>query len=62
MPKEERDHLLQEIEQIRTTIENLQPYAYSELTLAETPESSRARLSSLRKALARDMELLHTAG
>ena len=62
MPKEERDHLLQEIEEIRTIIDNLQPQTYGELTLRDADESSRARLSTLRKALARDMELLHTAG
>ena len=62
MPKEVRDHLLKEIEEIRTIIDNLQPQSYGELTLRDASDSSRARLATLRKVLAHDMELLHTAG
>ncbi len=62
MPKEVRDHLLKEIEEIRNIIDNLQPQTYGELTFRDASDNSRARLATLRKVLARDMELLHTAG
>lgn len=63
MPKDERDQLLKEIDAIRTDIERLQPRVYEEQErFTAGRESSQAKLLSLRKALARDMELLHTAG
>jgi hypothetical protein len=54
MPKEEREQLMREVEELRSDIESLQPAAR-----AQEAESSRALLSTLRKALARDMERLH---
>jgi hypothetical protein len=54
MPKEERDQLMQEVEELRTTIEKLHPVMCS-----QQAEGSRVLLSKLRKALARDMERLH---
>ena len=57
MPKEEREHLLREVEDIRLTIEKLQP-----VMREQSAESGRAVLTKLRKVLARDMELLHTQG
>lgn len=60
MPKDERDQLLKEIEQIRTTIEQLQPELRErEMSVRPGVEAGRANLISLRKALAHDMELLH---
>ena len=60
MPKEERDHLLQEVEQIMELIEVLQPIINEEpVGPGAGVESSRARIRTLRKVLARDMELLH---
>jgi len=50
MPKEEREQLMREVEELRSDIENLQPAAR-----AQEAEGSRALLSTLRKALARDM-------
>lgn len=57
MPKEQRDHLLHEIEVIRATIEKLHPQVCNQKNL-----DAKARLTLLRKVLARDMELLHTEG
>ena len=54
MPKEEREQLMREVEELRSDIESLQPAAR-----AQEAESSRALLSTLRTALARDMERLH---
>ena len=57
MSHEERTDLLNEIEEIRATIEKLQPQVYN---LDPTSvESGRALLVALRKDLARDMEQLH---
>jgi hypothetical protein len=59
MSHEERTHLLNEIEEIRSNIERLQPEVYQqELTGAE---SRRPLLIALRKDLARDMEQLHAS-
>jgi len=60
MSHEERSSLLDEIENIRTMIEKLEP----EIHRQKKPswyefENSRARLVALRKQLARDMEQLH---
>jgi len=57
MSHEERTHLLNEIEEIRTTIERLQPEVYQQE--AKGSESLRPLLVALRKDLARDMEQLH---
>jgi hypothetical protein len=57
MSQEDRAHLLSEIEEIRTTIEELEPEVYKQE--AAGSESSRRRLLELRKDLARDMEQLH---
>jgi len=60
MANEERDHLLKEIEEIRTTIETLRPGMYEQqIELGTESELRRSKLTSLRKELARDMELLH---
>ena len=57
MSQEDRAHLLSEIEEIRTTIEELEPEVYQQE--ARGVETSRSRLLALRKHLARDMEQLH---
>ena len=57
MSNQEREHLLEEIDEIRTNIQKLEPEVY-ELGL----ETSHAQLTSLRKELARDMERLHEWG
>ena len=54
MPKEEREQLMREVEELRTSIEKLQPVAR-----ADKAEGSRVMLSEFRKALARDMERIH---
>jgi hypothetical protein len=59
MSHEERTHLLNEIEEIRTSIERLQPAVYSLEATGE--QSGRAVLIALRKDLARDMEQLHAS-
>ena len=61
MSHEERTELISEIEEIRTTIERLEPQVHRQemLFLSSGFESSRAHLTALRKELARDMELLH---
>jgi hypothetical protein len=60
MANEERDQLLKEIEEIRTTIEILRPGMYEQQTkLGAEFELRRSKLTRLRKKLARDMELLH---
>ena len=59
MSHEERTHLLNEIEEIRTTIERLQPEVYKQE--ATGTESRRPLLVALRKDLARDMEQLHAS-
>lgn len=59
MSHEERTHLLHEIEEIRTTIERLQPEVYQQE--AAGSESRRPLLVALRKDLARDMEQLHAS-
>ena len=60
MTNEERDDLLNEIEQIRTSIERLEPEIHDqEARFASAVENSRATLIALRKDLARDMERLH---
>lgn len=57
MSHEERIDLLNEIEEIRASIEKLQPLVdQQDVTAAET---GRALLTALRKDLARDMEQLH---
>jgi len=59
MSHEERTLLLNEIEEIRKTIERLQPEVYKQ---EETgTESRRPLLVALRKDLARDMEQLHAS-
>jgi hypothetical protein len=57
MSHEERNVLLIEIEEIRATIEKLQPEVYAQE--AAGAKSDRARLVALRKDLARDVEQLH---
>jgi hypothetical protein len=59
MSHEERTRLLNEIEEIRTTIERLQPEVYQQE--ATGSESRRPLLVALRKDLARDMEQLHAS-
>ncbi|WP_109486361.1 hypothetical protein [Occallatibacter savannae] len=59
MSHEERTHLLHEIEEIRTTIERLQPEVYRQE--ATGTDSRRPLLVALRKDLARDMEQLHAS-
>jgi predicted nucleic acid-binding Zn-ribbon protein len=60
MANKERDHLLKEIEEIRSSIQTLQPELYEQQRrLGVESESRRAELKSLRKELAHDMELLH---
>lgn len=59
MSHEERTHLLNEIEEIRVTIERLQPEVYRQE--ATGSESRRPLLVALRKDLARDMEQLHAS-
>lgn len=59
MSHEERTHLLNEIEEIRKTIERLQPEVYRQE--ATGTESRRPLLVALRKDLARDMEQLHAS-
>ena len=59
MSHEERTHLLNEIEEIRSTIERLQPEVYQQE--ATGAESRRLLLVTLRKDLARDMEQLHAS-
>ena len=54
MPREEREQLMREVEELRTSIERLQPAAR-----ADKAEGSRVMLSEFRMALARDMERLH---
>ena len=62
MSHEERSNLLSEIEEIRTTIEKLQPEVHrQEMSSGCELESSRAQLTALRKALARDIEQLHAS-
>jgi hypothetical protein len=56
MPREERDQLMQEVEELRTTIEKLHPVA-----CAQQADGSRVLIAQLRKELARDMERLHGA-
>lgn len=63
MENNERDHLLKEIEAIRTDIERLQPEVYKQQARLDAEvESSQSRLKTLRKELARDMDLLHARG
>lgn len=59
MSHEERTNLLNEIEEIRSTIELFQP----EVNKLEAggAEGGRALLVALRKDLARDMEQLHAS-
>lgn len=57
MSHEERTHLIEEIEEIRSTIERVQAEVYSQETGDEL--SRRALLIALRKDLARDMDQLH---
>jgi len=60
MSHEERVNLLREIEEIRSTIEKLQPGVYQqEVSLGRGSDCTRAQLAALRKELARDMEQLH---
>jgi len=59
MSHEERTHLLNEIEEIRTRIERLQPEVYKQE--ATGAESRRPLLIALRKDLARDMDQLHAS-
>jgi len=59
MSHEERTHLLNEIEEIRSNIERLQPEVYQQE--ATGTESRRPLLIALRKDLARDMEQLHAS-
>ncbi|MBS1804407.1 MAG: hypothetical protein JST28_13655 [Acidobacteria bacterium] len=59
MSNEERTHLLHEIEEIRETLERLQPEVYSQE--ATGAESRRPLLIALRKDLARDMDQLHAS-
>jgi hypothetical protein len=60
MANEERDHLLKEIDEIRTRIETLRPGMYEQqIELGAESELRRSKLTRLRKELARDMELLH---
>ena len=59
MSHEERNDLLIEIEEIRATIERLQPEVYAQE--AAGAQSDRARLVALRKELARDVEQLHAS-
>jgi hypothetical protein len=60
MSNEERNHLWKEVEEIRTTLETLRPDRYEQLrSLDVDSESRRAKLATLRKELARDMERLH---
>jgi len=60
MSNEERNHLLKEVEEIRTTLETLRPGMYGQqVTLGADSEAARTRLARLRKELARDMERLH---
>ena len=59
MSHEERNNLLSEIEEIRSTIERLQPDALEKEM--HGAESGRAQLKALRKELARDMEQLHAS-
>lgn len=62
MSHEERTNLLNEIEEIRTSIERLQPGLHQQETrFGQESESSRAQLKALRKELARDMEQLHAS-
>jgi hypothetical protein len=62
MSHEERTHLLTEIEEIRKTIEKLEPEVHDhERSFGPVLESSRAQLTALRKELARDMEQLHAS-
>jgi hypothetical protein len=60
MSNEERNHLWKEVEEIRTTLETLRPDTYEQpRSLDVDSESRRAKLATLRKELARDMERLH---
>jgi hypothetical protein len=59
MSHEERNELLIEIEEIRATIERLQPQVYAQE--AAGAESDRPHLVALRKDLARDVEQLHAS-
>jgi len=62
MSHEERSNLLTEIEELRMTIERLQPEVRrQEILFGCGLESSRAQLTALRKELARDMEQLHAS-
>ena len=62
MSHEERTNLVAEIEEIRTTIEKLQPELHrQERLFGRALESSRAQLTALRKELARDIEQLHAS-
>jgi hypothetical protein len=62
MSYEERNSLLNEIEEIKTTIETLQPVVQEQETrFGEEPDNRRSQFIALRKHLARDMELLHAA-
>ena len=57
MSRDERENLLSEIEEIRSSIERLEPQVHEQEVYGA--ESSRNRLKALRKELARDMEQLH---
>jgi|KBSMisStaDraftv2_1062788.scaffolds.fasta_scaffold02569_8 SMC interacting uncharacterized protein involved in chromosome segregation len=60
MSHEERVKLLREIEEIRSTIEELQPEVHQqERSLGRGSDWTRTQLAALRKELARDMEQLH---
>jgi len=60
MSHRERANLLNEIEEIRTTIEKLEPEVHrQEQCSGFEVQNSRAKLAALRKELAHDMEQLH---
>ena len=62
MSREERNNLLTEIEEIRATIERLQPVVREqEARSGMEGDDRRAKLAALRKHLARDMEQLHAS-
>ena len=57
MSGDERENLLSEIEEIRSSLERLEPKVHEQEV--QGTESSRSRLKVLRKQLARDIEQLH---
>lgn len=60
MSNEERKGLIEEVEEIRSNIERLQPEYEQQVRLGGELESRRVTLLTLRRELARGMEALHS--